>query len=215
MKLAFTILFALLLMLGCGPKIPIGTADILTFSSHMDSLFVSPVVAEPDVGINFTIVEMPKRSQGTAARYLNVWREFIVSRGEREGLKVILPQLDAQKAKALFNCPMSDSDWISIYGVVPGAASRVLIVEEMKLHGIKHSWLSGVTDRLNLVDTYGREWGWLELHYSIFDFLSDTGSGNRLLVSREPDRDFTPNHVDRAGRLMVRSATDIVREVKR
>jgi hypothetical protein len=200
------------LLTGCKHVIPSGTAERMPFPMA-DSIFVSPVLAG-DTG-QFSMPEKLWRSSGDEADYIRVWSAFLDEELKRRGSVLVRPQVADSTAHAMFHCPMMDETWREIYGVSPGRGSRILIVDEMELVAINQNWFERFFTALNLTDTSYQEWGYLDLKYRIFDMDSDAGSGQRRLVSREPDTPWVSNRMDRAGRLMMRGARDLSEDLKK
>lgn len=200
----------LLSLISCATKLPVGTMERLPFEMT-DTLFVSPVFTG-ESGV-FLMPRKLERSQGDKSDYLRVWQQFLKDELRHRGGVAMLPQADDSISSAEFHCPMSDAAWLQLYHAVPGPGSRILIVEQMSLVATRHNWFHNVLSALNLVDNSYKEWGYLQLDYRLYDFENETGSGARRMISREPDTPWISSRMDRAGRLMIRNAKDIAREL--
>lgn len=201
----------LLLLAGCAARFPMGSPDSLPFTTPTDSLFLSPVTAGPT-----GMLRMERRldeSQGDAADYLRVWTTFLGDECARRGLTLVKPLRADSLTAAAFRCPQDTDAWLELYGARPGGRSRVLVVRAARLEAIRRSFLAKLGGVLNLSDNSGREYGWLQLDYEVYDVQREQGSGPRRLVSREPDTPWVSNHMDRAGRLMMKGAKDLAREL--
>ena len=201
----------LLLLAGCAVRFPVGSMDSLPFTTRADSLFLAPVTAGPT-----GMLRMERRldeSQGDAADYLRVWTSFLGDECARRGITLVKPLRSDSLAAAAFRCPQDAPAWLGLYGAQPGGDSRVLIVRAARLEAIQRSFLAKLGTVLNLSDNSGREYGWLQLDYEVYDVKRAQGSGPRRLVSREPDTPWVSNHMDRAGRLMMKGAKDLAREL--
>ncbi|MFA7331652.1 MAG: hypothetical protein WC326_11335 [Candidatus Delongbacteria bacterium] len=204
-------LLGALCLLSCASHFPAGTAGGLPFTNPLDSLFLSPVAAGQ--GGNFSMDRKLDKSRGQAEDYLRVWQSFLAEECQRRGLVLILPLRTDSLARSSFRCPLDAAAWRRLYGVEPGDDSRVLEVKSLRLQAVTRNWFQRLLFGLNLMDESDREFGWVELDYEVYDLELEEGSGRRLLVSREPDTPWISGMMDRAGRLMMKAARDLAREV--
>jgi hypothetical protein len=152
-----------------------------------------------------------EKSRGRAEDYLRVWLTFLEQECRQRGQVLVRPLRNDSLAVAAFREPADAQGWRRDYGAAPGVGSRLVLVKALRLQAIRRTFFEKLLSALSLADDSGREFGWLELDYELRDPAACRGSGPRLLVSREPDDPFVSNHMDRAGRLMMRGARDLAR----
>jgi hypothetical protein len=183
-----------------------------TYTAAVDSLFLSPLSVEP--GGVFSVETPVQNSQATETACIAIFKDFLQRDCLTKEQVLILPELADSLAIVDFDCPMSSSEWMKIYGHVPGESSRLIIIESMELHGLKASFIKSTLEGLNLLDLSGREWGWVETRYRVYDFESDSGSGLQTLLTRLPDTVWTERRQDRAAVLMRQAAHDLSQSLR-
>lgn len=199
------LLLMALWMAGCAVRMPPATPQRLPFSRHADSLFLSPLGLE---GANVRLEAPVEKSANSATGRLRVWLDFLEQECRKAGVTLVQARQGDSLAVARFRCPMEDEEWTRVFGAVPGAGSRVMVVRNLQLKPRKRPVALGILEGLGMAAPGHREYGWLELECEVFDMGLDEGSGPLVLVSREPDTPWVYNHTDRAGRLMIRGARD-------
>lgn len=200
-----------LALTSCSTHIPPGSSGGLPFTGPADSLFLSPLAAGQ--GGNFSMPHKLEKSKGQAEDYLRVWLGFLDDECKARGMTLVRAVRNDSLSRAAFRCPLDSLAWQRLYGVEPGENSRVVVVKSLSLRAVNRNGFQRLFQGLNLMDNSDREFGWVELDYEVYDVELEEGSGGRLLVSREPDTPWISGMVDRAGRLMMKAARDLIREL--
>jgi hypothetical protein len=197
---------------GCATRIPPSSGSRMSWATPVDSLFLSPLCPEP--GGN---VEMPRpldRSRGQVDGYLRVWLDFLHKECAGQGLALLTARRSDSLAVAAFQAGLAPAAWQTQYGALPGARSRVVDVSALRLLAVRRNGFQRFLEGLNLLDSSDRDYGWVELDYTVLDPAGGDAPNRRTLVSREPDTPWVSGMVDRAGRLMTRAARDLARDLE-
>ncbi len=165
-----------------------------------DSVFVHHWPPDSQADSLFVIQKMPRRSLGSSADYLRVWRTSFEDEARRQGMKVIWPAAGLGAA---------DTGWPAL----PGSASWVLVPLGFELQGVNRGGIGSFFAWLGVSQPARREYGWLK---SRFRFEATTGAvlWEDSLLSRRPDGKYTLNRTDRAGLLATQAAKDLVQVLR-
>jgi hypothetical protein len=204
-------LFFLSLLSACS-TLPDRLLQTPSFKIAADSLFVSPLALQPTGA--FSIEHPVDGSEATEFACVAIFKNFLESDCGRLGQVVLFPVVADSLAQASFGCPMDADAWRALYGSAPGSNARVLQIESMTLHGIKTPFWKSFLDGLNLLDRTGREWGWVDTRYRLFDFTSECGSGLRTHITRLADTPWAARRQDRAAQLMRQAARELSQSLR-
>lgn len=206
---------ALALAVGCATvKVPVSRLGPPPFAGRADSIFLSPLLPAAAGGA-FRMEKPLEKSRGGDLDYLRVWTSFLRDYLKDAGVRLVTPQGADSLATAAFLDSAAEPDWAALYGVSPGPRSRALVVDSLSLTAFHRSWMVRTGEALGLVDDSRREYGAVVAVYRIEDVSTGATSEPRRLVSRQPDDPYTTNHLDRAGKLMMRAAYDLARDLSR
>ena len=211
-RLVPALVLLLLGLAGCAAKIPPTSGTRLAWDAPVDSLFLSPL--DPGPGGNADMPRPLAKSRGQLDGYLRVWQEFLAEECAHRGLVLLTARRADSLALAAFRSGLAPADWQRQFGAVPGPRSQVVDVHALRLLAVRRNGFQRFLEGLNLLDTSDREYGWVEVDYTVRGLSGSAGAGRRTLVSREPDTPWVSGMVDRAGRLMTKAARDLARDLE-